>query len=63
MTVMDLIYALRMIAEKAREFDTSVFVTFIDLLKAFYSISRKKLWRCLEEEHGIKGKLKRAITL
>ena len=57
----DLIFALRLIIEKSWEFNRPAYLAFIDLQKAFDSVPREKLWKCLEENYGITGKLKRAI--
>ncbi len=48
--------------EKCWEYNKDLYEAFIDLKKAFDSIPRKKMYRCLEEDYGIVGRLKRAIV-
>ena len=57
----DLIFALRMITEKSWEFNRPLYVAFIDLEKAFDSVPRYKLWKCLDEEYEVNGRLGAAI--
>lgn len=57
----DLLFTLRMVTEKMLEYGKSFFVAFIDLQKAFDSVPRKKLWRAMERNYGVKGRLKKAI--
>lgn len=40
----DMIFSLRQLQEKAREHDKELFVTFVDLTKAFDTVSRDALW-------------------
>ena len=56
-----MIFALRIIIEKSWEYNKPAYIAFIDLEKAFDSVPRKKLWKCLGEKYNITGKLKRAI--
>ena len=49
----DLIFALRIIIEKSWEYNKPAYIAFIDLEKAFDSVPRKKLWRCLEEKYNV----------
>ena len=57
----DLIFALRIVIEKSWEFNKAAYIAFIDLQKAFDSVPREKVWKCLERRYNIKGKLKKAI--
>ena len=57
----DLIFCLRQVLEKSWEFDLGVDIVFIDLQKAFDSIPRTCLWRCLRNDFGIAGRLLRAV--
>lgn len=44
----DMVFVLRQLQEKCREQNKALFVTFVDLTKAFDSVSRKGLWQILE---------------
>ena len=57
----DLIFAIRQITEKAWEFDQQLFIALIDLSKAFDSVPRGNLWRVMQLEYHITGKLLKAI--
>ena len=48
-SVIDIIFALRIINEKLWEYNQSVQYLFIDFQKAYDSIHRGALWKCLEE--------------
>ncbi len=50
-----------MVLERGLEFNKIIYIAFIYLRKAFDYIPRDKLWKCLENEYGVKGKLKKAI--
>ena len=56
----DMIFSIRQLMEKAWEFNQKLYMIFIDLRKAFDSVSRKRLWNCLSE-YGISGQLLKAI--
>ena len=60
-TVTNLTFGLGMVIEKAWEYNQSLYIAFIDLQKAFNSIPREEVWRCMEERYGVRGRLKRAI--
>lgn len=58
----DLIFALRMLVEKAWEWNVEEHMVFLDLKKAFDRVPRNKLWRVLEDpRYGVPGHLIRAI--
>lgn len=57
----DLIFALRMVIEKSWEFNKPLYVAFIDLEKAFDSVQRHLLWKCLDEVYEVNGRLGAAI--
>ena len=52
---------MRQIVEKTWEYNLGVSVAFIDLQKAFDSVPRSRLWKCLEEEYGVVGRMINAI--
>ena len=56
----DQIFAVKQIVEKTIEKDKKTYMAFVDLEKAYDSVSREKLWKVLDE-YGVKGKLLRAI--
>ena len=56
----DQIFAVKQIVEKTIEKDKKTFMAFVDLEKAYNSVSREKLWKVLDE-YGAKGKLHRAV--
>ena len=61
-STMDLIFTLKIMLEKAWEWDIDMFTVFLDLEKAFDRIQRGKLWRILgEEEYNVNTQLKKAI--
>ena len=43
--------------EKARESNTSLYLAFVDLKKAYDSVSREALWMVLEKRYYLPGKL------
>ena len=49
------IATLRIKAEQSLEWNTSLFITFIDFEKAFYSVSHRILWKILRH-YGIPEK-------
>ncbi|XP_066964223.1 uncharacterized protein [Macrobrachium rosenbergii] len=51
----DLIFTLRLVVEKSWEYNRSLYLAFIGLEKAFGSVPRNKLWRCLGEVYGLDG--------
>jgi hypothetical protein len=48
-SVIDKIFALKIINEKLWEYNQSVQYLFIDFQKAYDSIHRDTLWKCMEE--------------
>ena len=56
----DQIFAVKRIVEKTIEKDKKTYMAFVDLDKAYDSVSREKLWKVLDE-YGVKGKLLRAV--
>ena len=56
-STLDLIFALRTIIEKSWEYNKTLHVAFIDLEKAFDSVPRYKLWKCLDEDFEVNGRL------
>jgi hypothetical protein len=49
----DLINTLRIILEQRNEFQTTLYLTFIDFERAFNSINRRTMWQTLIE-YGIR---------
>ena len=45
----DQIFTLGIQAEKAREYNTSLYLAFVDLRKAYDSVSHEALWTVLEK--------------
>ena len=58
----DQIATLRMILEQSLEWNTSLYVVFIDYEKAFDSVDRSTLWKLLQH-YGIPEKIIRMIRL
>ena len=52
--------AVRQVTEKVIEKDKVVYAAFVDLEKAYDSVSRSKLWVALKD-YGVKGKLLAAV--
>ena len=46
--IRDQIVDIRWIIEKAREFKESIYICFIDFVKAFDSVDHNKLWKILK---------------
>ena len=44
----DMVFALRQLQEKCKEQNKGLYITFVDLTKAFDTVSRKGLWQILE---------------
>ena len=57
----DQVFSLRILAEKAREFNTPLFLAFVDLRKAYDSVNRDALWMILREKYHLPDKLVRVI--
>ena len=53
----DQVFSLRILAEKAREFKTALFLAFVDLRKAYDSVNRDVLWIILRERYHLPDKL------
>ena len=58
----DHIFTLRQILEQSKEWNTSMYATFIDLEKAFDSVHRESLWRILRH-YGIPSKIVNIIRM
>ena len=58
----DQIFVLRQILEQSKEWNTPLYVNFLDLEKAFDSIHRESLWMILRH-HGIPQKLVNVIKM
>ena len=59
-STVDMIFSLRQIQEKSREHRTPLYMAFIDLTKAFDTVSRSALWIVLEKV-GIPSKMLKII--
>ena len=57
----DQLFCLRALMEKAHEFHTPLYLHFIDLTKAYDSVSRSVLWNVLEQRYHFPPKLLRII--
>ena len=55
------IFVLRNIVEQAVEWNSSLYVCFVDYEKAFDSVHRKTLWKIMES-YGIPSKLVRMVN-
>ena len=51
-----MVFVLRQLQEKYREQNKDLYATFVDLIKAFDTVSRKGLWQILERL-GCPGKI------
>ena len=54
------IFAVRQVIEKVIEKDKVVYAAFVDLEKAYDSVSRSKLWVALKD-YGVRGQLLAAV--
>lgn len=52
----DLINTLRILLEQSKEFQTTLYLTFVDFEKAFDTVKHQVLWHVLQE-YGIPGKI------
>ena len=57
----DQIFALRVLAEKAREFNTPLYLAFVDLRKAYDSVDWEALWMVLQGKFQLPSKLVRIL--
>ena len=55
------IFAFRMMVEKVKECNKEAHNPFTEIRKADDSVSRGKLWRTIDEDHGEVGKLSKAL--
>ena len=53
----DQVFSLRVLAEKVREYNTPLYLCFVDLRKAYDSVSRDALWVVLQKRCRVPGKL------
>lgn len=61
-STMDLVFSLKMIVEKTIEYDSRMYIAFIDLEKAFDRIPRERLWKTLyQRRYAISSKLLRVL--
>ena len=54
-------YIYVVLAEKARELNTSLYLAFVDLRKAYDSVNREALWAVLEKKYLLPGKVVRIL--
>ena len=59
----DQIFSLCILAEKAREFNTSLYLAFVDLRKAYDSVNRDTLWKILQKRYHLPNKLVRILRM
>ena len=57
----DQVFTLRVLVEKAREFNTPVYLCFVDLKKAYDSVNREALWSVLRRTYHLLDKLLRIL--
>ncbi|XP_076057290.1 uncharacterized protein LOC143034830 [Oratosquilla oratoria] len=55
-----MVLGLRMVIEKAWEYNQRVYFAIIDIQRAFDSVPREKVWGCMKERYSIIGHLKKA---
>ena len=53
----DQVFALRVLSEKAREFNTPLYLSFVDLQKAYDLVNREALWMVLQRKYHLPNKL------
>ena len=53
----DQMFVLRVLAEKARDYNTPLYLCFVDLRKAYDSVSHDALWVVLQKRYWVPGKL------
>ncbi len=61
-STIDQIFVLKMIMEKAREFNKTLFMCFIDIQKAYDSVNRDLLWKICQH-YGLTVKIIRLLKL
>ena len=54
-------FVLRVLAEKARKYNTPLYLYFVDLRKAYDSVCRVALWVVLQKRYRVPGKLLRIL--
>ena len=54
---MDHAFTLRVLAEKAREFNTPIYLCFVDFRKAYDSVNREASWSVMRRRYNLPDKL------
>ena len=54
-------FAIKVLAEKAGEYNTPLYLCFVDLLKAYDSVNRDALWAILQKRYWLPEKLLRIL--
>ena len=57
----DQVFSLRVLAEKAREYNAPLYLCFVDLRKAYDSVNRDALWVALQKRYQVPDKLLRIL--
>ena len=57
----DQVFSLRVLAEKAGEYNTPLYLCFVDLRNAYDSVSRDALWVVLQKRYRVPGRLLRIL--
>ncbi|XP_044764507.1 uncharacterized protein LOC123321067 [Coccinella septempunctata] len=59
-SIQDHIFTLKILIERAKQKDGRIYMGFVDLVKAFDRVKRRKLWKILEER-GMNKKIVRLV--
>ena len=57
----DQVFTVRILAEKAREFNIPLYLCFVDLQKAYDSVNRQALWAVLRRHYSLPDKFVRIL--
>ena len=53
----DQLFNLRILMQRAKEYNTALYLCFVDIPKAYDSVNRNALWKVLRRSNNLPGKI------